>query len=146
MAIYLTTFLIVAIAVGLFFLIRYQRTPSRARKASRRQTRELPDAGTLEKLRQNKFFWGAELWQPGCAASYKLLGRQFTFDDAPQIPDAECTRKTCTCQFKGLRDRRMRPRRISPDRRGEVRFDRTHPDRRKNAGRRRGDLWVSHTI
>jgi hypothetical protein len=146
MAIFLTAFLIVAIVAGLFFLARHQRTPARARKAARRKTNEFPDAGTLEKLRQNKFFWGVELWQPGCAASYELLGQQFTFDNAPQIPIAECTRETCTCQFKGLRDRRTRPRRIQPDRRDEVRFDRTHPDRRKNAGRRRGDLWVSHTL
>ena len=146
MAFFLTAFLIVAIAAGLFFLVRHQRTPARARKAARRKAAVLPDAGTLEKLQQNNFFWGAELSQPGCAASYKLLGRQFSFDSAPQIPHAECTHETCTCQFKGLRDRRTRPRRTHPDRRDEIRFDRTHPDRRKNAGRRRGDLWVSHTI
>ncbi|MDX1697257.1 MAG: hypothetical protein R3308_03180 [Thiohalobacterales bacterium] len=146
MAIALTVILITAILVGLFLLLQNRSRPSRARKAARAGAGQHYGTGSLDKLRENSFFWGAELWQPGCAESYKLLGKQYRFEDAPVIPLDGCGRKRCTCQFKGLRDRRSRPRRIHPDRRSEVRFDKTHPDRRVKAGRRREDRWVNHTL
>ena len=147
MAIYLTILLIIAICIGLFFLVRYRRKPARARdSAAQDDGTEKSLAGSLEKLQENSFFWGAELWQPGCTESYKMLGQQFAFGRAPEMPFEGCSRKICTCQFKGLRDRRVRARRTHSDRRDEIRFDKAHPDRRSRISRRRSDLWANHAL
>lgn len=144
MAVYLVIFLIVAIIIGLVALLILQRQPARAPRIPRRQPAD-NDSSALDQLRQNRFFWGAELFQPGCSESGKLLGKQFSFNDAPDLPLPGCSRETCACQFKGLRDRRVRARRINPDRRSELRFDRSHPDRRTLISRRRSDLWAHRT-
>ena len=146
MAIYLTIFLIIAIGVGLFVYFRFQCKPARKRNGSHHSASAACGSKSLAPLQSNKFFWGAELWQPGCPPSYAMLGKQFSFTDAPEIPLADCNRKTCSCQFKGLRDRRHKPRRMHPDRRSEFRYDKTHPDRRVLSGRRRGDLWAGHAL
>ncbi len=146
MAIYLTLLLIIAVCIGLYFLIRHRRTPARARDAAHKTDTDKTLAGSLEKLQENSFFWGAELWQPGCTESYKMLGQKFAFGSAPEMPFEGCTRKICTCQFKGLRDRRIEARRLQPDRRDQIRFDKTHPDRRSRISRRRSDLWANHAL
>jgi len=148
MAIFLTVLLSVVIAAGLFILLGKRRTPSRSRRIERSESASPVQTGSLEHLRENKFFWGAELSQPGCVESRTLLGRQFPFTQAPVLPLPGCTHalETCSCEFKGLRERRARHRRLQQDRRVDVRFDKTHPDRRANAGRRRGDRWVRHTL
>ncbi len=146
MAVYLIIFLIVAIIAGLVALVMLQRRPARARRVAQLEAVSGENnSGALSKLQQNRFFWGAELFQPGCTESYKLLGKQFSFNDAPDMPVAGCNREACTCQFKGLRDRRTRARRTNPDRRSEVRFDPSHPDRRILISRRRSDLWAHRT-
>ena len=148
MAIFLTVLLSVVIVAGTLILLRRRRMPSRARRIARSESTSPVQTGSLAHLKENKFFWGAELSQPGCTESRELLGRQFPFDQAPELPLPGCTRtlETCACQFRGLRERRDRHRRLGSDRRGEVRFDKTHPDRRTNAGRRRGDRWVGHSL
>mgnify|MGYP001817280387 CR=1 FL=1 len=146
MAIFLTVLLSVVIVAGVMILLRSRRTPSRARRIAHSESVSLAQSHSLAHLQENRFFWGAELSQPGCAESRQLLGQQFPFDQAPELPLAGCTHWTCACQFKGLRERRIRHRRLESDRRGEVRFDKTHPDRRANAGRRRGDRWVRHAL
>lgn len=147
MAILLTALLITAIAIGLIVLMKRGRPSSRARSAANRAPADKADTATsIARLREKGQFWGVELGQTGCAESDKLLGRQFTFDEAPVLPLEGCSRNTCNCHFKGIRDRRLQPRRMSSDRRVEVRFDKTHPDRRKKAGRRRGDMWVGHSL
>ena len=146
MAIFLTVLLSVLIVAGLFYLIRTRHTPTPARRST--HSAIAAQTGTLAHLRENKFFWGAELSTPGCSTSRELLGKPFPFEKAPELPLPGCanTLETCNCVFKGLRDRRVTHRRLQEDRRAEVRFDKTHPDRRKNAGRRRGDRWVGHAL
>jgi hypothetical protein len=145
MAIFLTFLLIVAIIMGLLTLSRYRSKPSHAHKAVRNEA--IPGTGSLASLREKKeLFWGAELGQPGCTESHKLLGHQFSFGHAPDLPLAGCTREACTCQFKGLRERRVRARRTHSDRRSEVRYDKSHPDRRAPRCRRRGDLWANRAL
>jgi hypothetical protein len=101
--------------------------------------------GGLEKLRDNPVFWGVEMAQPGCEAARELLGRQFTFDEAPQLPLEGCSSPNCTCQFKGLKDRRNMARRQQEDRRAALRFDKDRPpDRRSRKDRRRGNVWADH--
>lgn len=145
MAIFLTVLLTIVV-VGLIILSRRGRARSHARATEIRTPADKTDTATsVARLREKGGFWGVELGQSGCAESDKLLGHQFTFDEAPKLPLHDCNRTSCNCHFKGLRDRRLQPRRISSDRRDEVRFDKTHPDRRRNAGRRRGDMWVGHS-
>jgi hypothetical protein len=147
MAIFLTVLLITAVAIGVIVLSQRGRAGSRARSAANRAPADKSDTtGSLTRLREKGHFWGVELGQSGCAASDKLLGSRFTFDEAPVLPLDGCSRNTCSCHFKGLLDRRTQPRRMKSDRRDEVRFDKTHPDRRRNAGRRRGDMWVGHSL
>ena len=148
MAIFLTVLLSVLIVAGAVMLLRSRRKPSRARQIARSESLSQAQSGSLAHLRENKFFYGAELSKPGCAESRQLLGQPFPFEQAPELPLLGCkhTLETCACEFKGLRERRTRHRRLASDRRGEVRFDKTHPDRRANAGRRRGDRWVHHSI
>ena len=147
MAIFLTILLITAIAVGLFVLSQRRRVTSRTHPAASLAPAEKADtASSITRLQEKGHFWGVELGQSGCAESDKLLGRQFTFDEAPLLPLDDCGSETCKCHFKGLRDRRLNSRRMQPDRRVEVRFDKTHPDRRRKSGRRRGELWAGHSL
>ncbi|MGB5261047.1 MAG: hypothetical protein WBO34_11075 [Gammaproteobacteria bacterium] len=146
MTIFLIILLSVVIVAGIYILLRGRHTPSRARRAARSAVTAQIQTGSLARLQENRFFWGAELSQPGCAESRELMGRQFPFAQAPALPLSGCTHRPCTCQFRGLQERRTSHRRLQPDRRVEVRFDKTHPDRRRNAGRRRGDRWVHHTL
>lgn len=147
MTILLTALLITAIVIGLIVLMKRGRARSRARSAANRAPADKADTATsIARLREKGQFWGVELGQTGCAESDKLLGRQFTFDEAPALPLDDCSRNTCNCHFKGLRDRRLHPRRMSSDRRVEVRFDKSHPDRRRKSGRRRGELWAGHSL
>ena len=74
-----------------------------------------------------------------------LLGQQFPFDEAPQLPLDGCNSANCTCQFKGLKDRRSKVRRQAEDRRAALRFDKDRPpDRRSRKDRRRGNVWADH--
>lgn len=148
MAVYLIALISVALVVGTIFLLRDRYARPSVRRGAHDKSVTMSQSGTLASLKKNKFFWGVEFSKPGCPESRELLGRQFPFDQAPTLPLPGCkqTIETCTCEFKGLRDRRISHRRLNPDRRTEVRFDKTHPDRRTNAGRRRGDRWVHHAL
>ena len=101
--------------------------------------------GGLEKLKANSMFWGVEIGQAGCKSAQALLGQQYTFDEAPQLPLQDCDSAMCTCQYKGLKDHRSKHRRLSGERRVEVRFDNENPDRRSRKDRRQGANWKDHT-
>ena len=148
MAVYLIALISVLIVAGAIILLRDRYARPAVRRGAQKESVTMRQSGTLASLEKNKFFWGAEISKPGCPESRELLGKQFPFDQAPQLPLPGCnqTIESCTCEFKGLRDRRTSHRRINADRRTEVRFDKTHPDRRTNAGRRRGDRWVHHAL
>lgn len=135
--------LVIAVAVaGLFWILRGHRTPQRhrGRPAPTAAPAALP--GGLDKLRNNDLFWGVQISHAGCAAAQSLQDQQYPFDAAPQLPLPDCDSANCTCQFKGLTDRRANARRNCPDRRNEIRFGKDHLDRRApEKGRRRGDKW-----
>ena len=141
------------VVVAIFWLLRSQRTSVRSRRQLRSEyaTRKPPDQtaaaspGGLDKLQASGMFWGVEIGQPGCEAAHKLLGEQYTFADAPQLPLKGCSSATCTCQFKGLRERRTQRRRKNSERRNEIRFDKGEADRRKPKNRRRSDSWNDHS-
>jgi hypothetical protein len=99
----------------------------------------------LAKLENNPMFWGVEIGQAGCEAAQALLGRQYTFEEAPELPLADCGSAMCTCQFKGLKDHRTQHRRKRGEQRQEVRFETEKPDRRSRKDRRRGSKWNDRT-
>ena len=143
--------IICLIAAVIWFLSR-NKSPGHRRRISRQSTQNIdsqastPTApGGLEKLKSNPLFWGVEIGQAGCEAAQTLLGRQYTFDEAPQLPVTGCDSAMCTCQYKGLKDHRSDHRRKTGDQRVEVRFDNKNPDRRSRKDRRRGADWKDHT-
>jgi len=143
----LVLLLILAVLAGLFWLLRI-RTPKR-----RQPGKYLPDSGKgtgnhhsgdLKKLRENELFWGVSIGQAGCEAASKLIGKQFTFDEAPELPVKGCSAAFCTCSFKGLTDKRTLHRRTHDERRGTIRFDKGSSDRRSRKDRRSGN-WDDHS-
>jgi hypothetical protein len=151
----LVLLLIIGIIGGLLWMIRAKHSPTR-RRASNTQKYEHLKArdghhehpGGIDKLKANSLFWGVEMGQPGCEAAQALLGKQYTFEDAPQLPLDGCSSAMCTCQFKGLKNNRnpQQPRRTNQDRRNEVRFDADKPERRSRKNRRRSDSWDDHSL
>jgi hypothetical protein len=151
MARILVLLLIIMVIAGLVWALRRQSGASqqRNRLTGQRGSRGKLSAaaarpGGIEKLRDNPVFWGVEMGQPGCEASRELLGKQFTFDEVPQLPLEGCNSANCTCQFKGLKDRRSMARRQQEDRRAALRFDKERPERRSRKDRRRGNAWTDH--
>jgi hypothetical protein len=144
---------IIGIIAGLLWMVRGKQSPTRRRvtklrKYERAAASEDAHAqlGGLEKLRNNSLFWGLEMGQPGCEAAQAIMDKQFTFDEAPQLPLEGCSSAMCTCQFKGLKNQRTQHRRASEERRDEVRFEKDKPDRRSHKNRRRSDKWKDHTL
>ncbi len=145
MAIFLIVLAILLAVAGAVWLTYYKR-PSTARNKRRLPASSTPARpGGIDKLQGNDLFWGVELTQAGCESAHILLGKQFTFDAAPELPLEGCSSAACTCQFRGLRERRSRSRRTHPDRRELLRFDVEKPDRRSRVSRRRADKWANHS-
>ena len=153
MASVIVLLIIIVIVGALFWLLRSQRTRGHSRRqlrseqaARKSQGQAAPSKpGGLDKLQASGLFWGVEIGQPGCEAAHKLLGRQYPFDEAPQLPLEGCSSAMCTCQFKGLRERRSEHRRQQGERRGEIRFEEGKTDRRSPKNRRRSDSWNDHS-
>ena len=141
--------LILAVAGGMVWLLsggsRKLGKPSRTRLA-RPSTNESSTASKrptgglsqLDKMRESGMFWGVSLQNPGCDASMELFGKDIPLGEAPNLPLPECNSIQCSCNWKGLKEKRHTTRRQHPDRRDGVRFDekektdrRSHKDRRK---------------
>ena len=140
--------LIVGIVAGLFWVLRV-RSPKR-RKGGKYSPDSKKEAGShqsvgIAKLRENELFWGVSIGQAGCEAASKLIGKQFTFDNAPQLPVEGCSAASCTCILKGLTDKRAEYRRTHDERRETVRFDKSSSDRRSRKDRRSGN-WDDHSF
>jgi len=147
MATVIVLLLIIVIVVAVIWVLLRQGGSKQIRHhGTHRKPGSIPAArpGGLDKLRDNPMFWGVEMGQPGCEAAQALLGKQFTFDKAPQLPLEGCSSANCTCQFKGLKDRRTWVRRQQDDRRQAIRFNKDHADRRSRKDRRRGNVWIDH--
>jgi len=143
---------IICLIIGVIWVLRRDRTPATHRKSapptsvdSDTQTAAPTKHAGLAKLENNPMFWGVEIGQAGCEAAQALLGRQYTFEETPELPLAGCSSAMCTCQFKGLKDHRTRHRRSRGEQRQEVRFETEKPDRRSRKDRRRGSKWNDRT-
>ncbi len=145
MGIFLIVLAILLAVAGAVWLTYYKQ-PATARHKRRPPASSAPARpGGIDKLQGNDLFWGVELTQAGCESAHIMLGKQFTFDAAPELPLQGCSSVACTCQFRGLKERRSRSRRSHPDRRELLRYDVEKPDRRSRASRRRADKWANHT-
>lgn len=88
-------------------------------------------------------YWGKRLrvptHGPSCLAAKKLANERFKFEEAPQLPLAECTCKfDCRCSYELLEERRSgKERREGYDRRDAVRYDPDNPPRRSGHDRRK---------
>jgi len=145
MGIFLAVLAMLLAIGGVAWLISRKRTGNARRRPRSPGSGTPTRPGGIDKLERSELFWGVALVQAGCENSHILLGKQFTFDAAPELPMAGCSSATCTCQFQGLRERRGRTRRTHADRREVVRFDADKPNRRSRVSRRRGDKWADHT-
>jgi hypothetical protein len=86
-------------------------------------------------------FRGSTLFpQPGaCAAAQNLRGKTFEGAEVLKVPVPGCDRSRCECQIHAIVGRRRGPRRVSQDRRTDVRFS---SERRSGSDRREGaETW-----
>lgn len=75
----------------------------------------------------------------GCAAVQALKGRRYLSADAPRLPLSACTlSESCRCIYRKYADRRAGPRREVEE--SGLRRPSPGTERRRNRGRRRGDL------
>jgi hypothetical protein len=144
--------LIIGVLAGLIWLLRREQPPRRHSSLAVKSAGPAdPMPGgklkalELEKLRQNKLFWGVEVKQAGCAAARLLAGHEFPFDEAPALPLEGCTAAMCSCAYIGLKERRQHQRR-QHERRRQLRFEPDKPDRRSHKDRRRGEKWRGHDL
>lgn len=143
--------LIIVVVVAIFWFMRHQGTRGHRQRRGRHAAHKLPgqaapvSPGGLDKLQASGMFWGVEIGQPGCEAAHELLGRKYPFAEAPELPLAGCSSAICTCQFKGLKERRSQHRRTHIDRRSEIRFEEGKTEQRSPKDRRRSDSWNDHS-
>jgi hypothetical protein len=98
----------------------------------------------LERLQRTGQFRGVRI-ESRCAAAVHLIGREYDFDTAPELPLPGCQAEVCKCGYAGLPERRSGSERRSwTDRRQTVRADSS--DRRAKRPRRKADLavWATH--
>ena len=144
--------LIIGVLAGVLWLLRAQRAPRRHTSVSSISANPaVPDRSVnlkaieLEKLRQNRLFWGVEIKQAGCGMARALAGAEFEFDEAPSLPLEGCTAAMCSCAYIGLKERRQKQRR-QHERRTNLRFEPGKQDRRSHKERRRGEKWRGHDL
>jgi len=147
--------LVLIVAVIAFLVVMARRPPKQRHVRSHKHTHtgqqaHKPPEGNkprtkrdeLNKLRANKHFWGVEIHQPGCAEATKLTGKQFPIQSAPELPVEGCGAAQCSCIYIGVKDRRTLRRRLSHERRDELRFEPEKSDRRSHKDRRKSiEKW-----
>ncbi len=75
-----------------------------------------------------------------CDVVRKVAGRWYTTENIPKLPLKDCTYGgICECKYKFYDDPRRGERRVSTDRRIDLRFEPGKDDRRLGRGRRGGD-------
>ena len=148
MSLWIVSALVVALGVLVFIKVR---APSESRAPQRKVASPGSRSGggaapaAAKKGKGNEIvdtFRGAALFpqKNACEAIVKLRGKTFPEGRTPKIPVPGCDRETCECQVHEIVGRRRGARRISSDRRTDVRFK---EDRRKGRDRREGSpTWV----
>jgi hypothetical protein len=141
--------LVLIVAVIAFLVVMARRPPKQRHARSHKHSHTGQQAhkprtkrDELNKLRANKHFWGVEIHQPGCAEATKLTGKQFPLESAPELPVEGCVAAQCSCIYIGVKDRRALRRRLTHERRDELRFEPEKSDRRSHKDRRKSiEKW-----
>ncbi|MBK6289057.1 MAG: hypothetical protein IPF49_15755 [Gammaproteobacteria bacterium] len=133
------------VVIVIIVLVRHSRGKGRSKHLTRRlaQRRETLSAAKRAKAPSEgpDLFRGAMLFpqKEACEAIAKLRGHTYADARIPKIPVPGCDRESCDCQLHPVTGRRRGPRRVTTDRRDDVRFK---DDRRKGDDRREGaDAW-----
>ena len=150
MSLWIVTALVVALGVLIFLKMRTPPEPKSAQRKAVSTSARGPGPGAVPGPAKkpkpppeaiDKFRGAALFPQKGaCEAVMKLRGKTFPEGRVPKIPVPGCDREKCDCQVHEIVGRRRGPRRISSDRRSDVRFK---EDRRGGKDRREGaDTWT----
>ena len=68
---------------------------------------------SLVELEQSGKYGSVVISNCGCKMSLTLSAQHFSFEHAPLLPLQGCTAIKCTCEYRGIIDRRLEDRRIS---------------------------------
>ena len=96
----------------------------------------------LLKLAKSDMYYSVTLTRCGCKASSRVIGKCFSFDQAPHLPMKDCTVNQCTCEYLGVINRRKMKRRAAV-RRLSIRFD---ADRRQQGRRKGEEIWNKYDV
>ena len=93
---------------------------------------------SLLNLENSGMYGAVTIGNCNCSASLHIMGKYFSFKDAPLLPLEGCTENKCSCVYQGISEQRHKDIRVS-DRREALRME---DDRRQKVGRRKNDsLW-----
>ena len=68
---------------------------------------------SLLELEQSGQYGSVVIAHCGCNMSSVLSAQHFSFEHAPSLPLQGCTAARCTCEYRGIIDRRVIERRIT---------------------------------
>ncbi|WP_275097538.1 hypothetical protein [Sedimenticola hydrogenitrophicus] len=98
----------------------------------------------LAKIRHYDRFILLRIARCGCKTAINHMDQVYPIDQPPQLPLPGCTAPECHCVYEGIVDRRAaKSRRFRAERRKSHRAE-DQDERRKNHGRRKGDLLSSY--
>ncbi len=138
----ITLGLALAVSLLLFFAITRRRRKA-PQQPPEKPVRLSPQAQLL-KLQAMERFRGVRI-ESHCRASARLVGQDFAFETAPQLPLSHCDAPICACRYTGLPERRARSeRRSGRDRRNSLRLE--AEERRARRPRRKDDVntWAGY--
>ncbi len=68
---------------------------------------------SLLELEQSGQYGSVVISHCGCDLSSALSAQHFSFEHVPLLPLQGCTAANCTCEYRGINDRRLEDRRIT---------------------------------
>lgn len=94
----------------------------------------------LDSLQRSKKFLGVQVANCGCRSGSRLVGIFYSFKKAPRLPAPGCEAEHCTCQYRGITDRRNGlERRVS-------RWSPHKADKRTVERRKGSDIWKCYDL
>ena len=85
---------------------------------------------SLLELEQSDKYGSVVISNCGCDISLELSTQHFSFEQVPYLPLPGCTSNNCTCEYKGIIDRRVEDRR-NTDNSVSIEDDKRIVDRRE---------------
>lgn len=85
----------------------------------------------LVKLERSELYGCVFIVHSGCNQSHKLDSQYFSFSHAPSLPLDGCTASECTCEYRGVIDKRIENRRVADDGSFSTKDNKRKPNRRE---------------